>query len=188
MSIQNDKPLQVLRPAIWPDDKIIFYWVLAVEAAALLAGVIWHRPVAVFLSLVAMGILPGMPLFFHTIFHLSVKVEIFDGRFVITSYAGDRLIKLEKEQELLFKDIEYVYYLNREIEFLKAICRHFKGLKNLNTESDFSFNNLSKKYNITLKEYDECMRSLKGSCPDIGPEGASAFLQTRLNLKNYIWT
>lgn len=187
MSIENDKPLQVLRPAIWPDDNV-FYWILAVETVALLAGVILHNPGVFFSSLGFMAVLPGMPLFFHTIFHLSVKVRIFDDRFVITSFAGDNFIKLAQRQELFFKDVAYVYYLEKEIEFLKAFCSHFEGLKNLKTEEDFTFHNISKKYNVTQEKYNEALQKVKKIFPEIDLEGAGAFLQTKLNLKKYIWT
>jgi hypothetical protein len=188
MSIQNNKPLQVLRPAIWPDDKNVFYWIFAVEVASLLAGAILHNQIMVFLSLVFTAILPGIPLFFHTAFHLLAKVEIFDDRFVLTSYIGNNLIKLEKKQELFFREIGYVYYLKREIEFLEAFCSHFKRLKDIKTESDFTFDSISKKYKITREEYDECLRKIKNLPSDINSDGVSAFLQTKLNLKKYIWT
>ncbi len=187
MPVKNSEPLQVLRPAILPDDNV-FYWVLAVEIIAVLVGMAFHNRGVALVALMFMGVLPGMPLFFHTVFHLSVKIEIFDDRFVITSYAGDNFVRFAHKQEMSFRDIAYVYYLEREIGALKSFCGHFRGVKDLKAEADFSFDSLAKKYSVTREDYDKSLARVRNSLSDIDPECVSAFLKTKLNLKKYVWT
>ncbi|MBF0530313.1 MAG: hypothetical protein HQK55_13775 [Deltaproteobacteria bacterium] len=183
-SNESTRPLRVMKPAILPDDNA-FYWILAIEAIGVLAGLILHKPTVSLVSLVFMGTLPGIPLFFHTIFHFAVKVQIFADKLSVTSYLGNNVIKFASRQEIHFGEITYVYYLEQEIKFLRTFCNHFRGLKNISKENDFTFDGLSQKYKISREEYDEHLRKTKESLPDLESQGVF-FLKTKLNLNKYM--
>jgi hypothetical protein len=185
MSNKNDRPLQVIKPAILPDDNI-FYWILAVEITGLLVGAILHNRTVALSSLMFMAVLPGMPLFFHAIFHLTVTVKVFDDKLTIHTFAGSSsFIKIPWRQEIFFKDITYVYYLDKEIKFLQAFCSHQRAFKKLSEETDFTFNNLSKKYMLSREYFDEWFKKTEELFPDLKSVDARFFLKTNLNLKKY---
>jgi hypothetical protein len=117
---RSNQPLEVIRPAILPDDVWLLYLFLAAETIGALYGFIAHVPVALFLSLVVMGLFPGMPLAFHSIARFTVRIELFEDRFAVVSVRPlGGLLRIGREQRLGFKDISYAYYLEREIDFLK---------------------------------------------------------------------
>jgi hypothetical protein len=117
---ESSKPLEVLRPAVLPDDAWLLCLFLAAETIGALYGFVAHVPVALFLSLVVMGLFPGMPLAFHSILHFTVRIGVFEDRFEVSSVSPlQRFLRVGRVQQLRFKDISYAYYLEKEIDFLK---------------------------------------------------------------------
>jgi hypothetical protein len=185
MPIQDEQP-QVLRPAVWPDDKKLFYWIIAGELAGLSASLFFHNVSLAFFFAVLIGLLPGMPLFFHAVFHFLVTVRVWGNNLSVTSYVPGAYVKTPRYQEASFSDIDYVYYLEREIELLKRLCRRFKGVRGLSTETDFTFGNLSKKYGVTRDEFDGCLHSERDLIAEVSPAGFEVFLRTKLDMKAYL--
>ena len=69
--------------------------------------------------------------------------------------------------------------------FLELFCNHLERLKNLEEGSDFTFDNLSRKYKISPEEYGECLRKTKKIFYNINAGSVDFFLKTRLNVKKY---
>lgn len=189
----------ILRPAILLDDRSLFYVIFVLEIAALLVGIIMRNQVVSFLAIVVMGVLPGMPIFFHTVFHFSVEVRIFNDRLLITSYAGDNVIRAGTHQEIFFGEIAFVYCLEREIDFIIKFLRHLQPFKIPRSEHDLTEHNLTKKYGISREESLDAFLTAQGAVSGNGrvlsqgdPGGAgdlfTAYLITSVDIAKYLRT
>lgn len=175
-SAQIDKPLRILKPAILPDDVWLFYVILAIEIIALVFGIIKNSSQTITMSLACICIIPGMPIFFHSIFHFTARFEIFERRFVFISYnLFERFLKVSRRQEMAYDEIAYVYYLKREIDFLEKFVRYMnKRQKPID-------------YDILETGIDEKILSeIQKSSDETDINVCKIFLKTKLNLTKYI--
>jgi hypothetical protein len=139
---------QTLRPSILPDNRKMF--AIPVVAAVTFSAICWASGVyaAALVPLVIIVVFPGLPIFFHLIFFLAVKFEISPDRLVVVDYAGDKFVKLPRRQEIRFDDIDYVYYLEKEINLLLNLRSALKKYKIPGGETDYTAENLISKYGV----------------------------------------
>lgn len=139
---------QTLRPSILPDNRKMF--TIPVVAAAALSAIFWASGfhAAAFVPLIIIVVFPGLPIFFHLIFFLAVKYEISSDRLVVVDYAGDKFVKLPRRQEIRFDDIDYVYYLEKEINLLLNLRSVLKKYKIPGGETDYTTVNLTSRYGV----------------------------------------
>jgi hypothetical protein len=177
-SAQVDKPLKILKPAILPDDVWLFYVIFAIEIIALVFGIIRNSPQTITMSLAFMCIIPGMPIFFHSIFHFTAKFELFEERFAFISYnLFERFLKVSKRQEMAYDEVAYVYYLKREIDFLKKFVHYMNKIQK------------PIDYDILGMDVDEKILSeIQKSSDETDTNVCKIFLKTQLNLTRYIRT
>jgi hypothetical protein len=170
-----NQPLRVLRPAIFPDDMWLVYLFVAAEAVGALYGFVAHVPVALFLSLVVMGLFPGMPLAFHSIAHFTVRIEVFEDRFAVVSvWPLGSLLRIGREQQLGFKDISYAYYLEREIDFLKRFVESAEHERETTGFDDLILAGVRGEIRVPDAARDD------SNIPEV-------FLRTKLDFSKYLW-
>jgi hypothetical protein len=125
-----------------PDNRKMF--AIPVVAAVALSAMCWASGLhaAALVPLIVIVVFPGLPIFFHLIFFLAVKFEIFADRLVVVDYAGDKFVKLPRRQEMHFDDIDYVYYLEKEINLLLNLRTKLKKYKISGNETNYTAENL----------------------------------------------
>jgi hypothetical protein len=179
MSTETNKPLEVLKPAILPDDAWLFYSILAAEIIAAAYGFIRDVPAAIYSSLIFMGLFPGMSIFLHSIFHFNVRIELFDDRFTVVSFCPlERFLKIGRKQQLTFKDISYVYYLEKEISFLKKFVAHAKNKR--------KSANLDDLFRAGIDGQIGVLQAARGSLQELDENVRKVFLKTKLNFSRYL--
>jgi hypothetical protein len=176
---ETSKPLEVLKPAILPDDAWLFYSIFAVEMIGAAYGLIRDVPLATYLSLIVMGVIPGMPVFIHSIFHFTVRIELYEDRFTVVSFRPlVRFLKVGRRQQLAFKDISCVYYLEKEISFLKKFVAHAKK-----KATPAGFEDLIR---AGIDGEIELPQAAHGSFQELGDDICKVFLKTKLNFSRYL--
>ena len=72
--LKHGKPIETLRPAILPDERKLFFYPLIIAAAVSIAGIILSNIIMIVLPLIILAVFPGLPVLFHLIYHLFVKI------------------------------------------------------------------------------------------------------------------
>jgi hypothetical protein len=151
--------IQTFRPAVLPDNKkLVYYPVIAVLIVSTI-GLALSNPVMIVLPLIILAVFPGLPLFFHALFHLLVKIEVYPEKIIVTDLAGNRLVGAGRRQEIRFEDIWCMYYLDKEINLLVSLAEKLKEYKVPHSETNYTKGNLTAKYGVP----DELLRTFEES-------------------------
>ena len=123
---KHDKTTETLRPAVLPDDKRVFSYPVFIGLTISVVGFFLDNNIMVVLPLIVLAVFPGLPVLFHLIYYLFVKVEILPDRLIITAYVSDRFVRFKTHQEITFSEICYINYLGKEISFCTFEFRSFE--------------------------------------------------------------
>lgn len=158
----------------------LVYVVLAIEIAIGLYGFISSGTIGIAIIMtITMCVFPGMLIFFHSIFHFSVKLEVFDDHFVVTSYDPlERFLRVSHQQQLAFKDVSYAYYLGKEIDFLKEFIRHANNKQEAVNVADL--------FRMGIDGEISFPQATQESMHGVDDNICKVFLNTKLNFPKYI--
>ena len=149
---------ETMRPAVLPDDSRLLYVVLAVGLAVSMAGLAINNYVVVVLPLIVLAVFPGLPIFFHLLYHLLVKIEVDADMITVTDHAGAPFVRLASSQQISFDEICYVYYLEKEINLLKNLRGRLRKFKISPKETDYTRQNLTARYRVseeTIRRFEQ---------------------------------
>ena len=82
---------------------------------AIVGYVIGNIPLAV-CPLIVLAIFPGMPIAFHSIYFISVRISLQDGTLSVRDFAGDPFVSYPHTQTIELAQVVYVYHLGNEAE------------------------------------------------------------------------
>ena len=117
------------RPSVLPDNKKLFIYPLAVCLTIASIGIIIKNPIVIVLPLIVLAVFPGLPVFFHLLIYLFVKIELHPDKIVVKDYLGNNIVRSPRLQEMAYTDIAYIYYLSKEINLLKNLQKMLKKYK-----------------------------------------------------------
>jgi len=160
-----------LRPAVLPDDVKVFLIPVTIGSIIAVVGGIIGNLIMVVLPLIMLAVFPGLPILFHFLFHLMVKIEILDDRLKVTDYASNAFVKAGSHQEILFNDISYVYYLGREINLLTSLRNKLKEFNIAGDEADYTKDNLVRSYGVPERVLTEFESSSQKGLTDYAATG-----------------
>ena len=154
---------QAIRPSILPDNKKLVAYPLIVCLIISAIGIAAKNLVIVILPLIVLAVFPGLPVFFHLLFYLFVKIELYPHKIVVKDYTGNKIVKVPSLQEIAFADIRYIYYLGKEINLLKNLTGKLRKYNLSPKEKNFTRENLAAKYCVpseTIEEFENSSRNI----------------------------
>jgi hypothetical protein len=140
--------IQTLRPSVLPDSKKLLYYPLGIGLTLSAIGLVLANPILIALPLIVLAVFPGLPVFFHLLFHLLVKIEIHPQKIIVTDLAGNPFVGAGWRQEIHFDHIRYMYYLGKEISLLRNLRARLRKFRIPAAETDYTPGNLTAKYNV----------------------------------------
>jgi hypothetical protein len=130
-----------------------------------------HNPALSFFGIVVALVFPGLPLFFHTLFHFTSEFAFFHDRLVVTSYGFLRIIRVPFRQEIRYDEVQYVYFLDKEDRVLRKL-RDTVGRSTIpGSEMDYRKENLSQKYGIPKSTWDNFVEHCRTDLDDDATAG-----------------
>lgn len=150
--------IETLRPNILPDNRKVLYYLLAFGLSISAIGAAIKNPVMIVLPLIMLATLPGLPILFHLIWHLLVRIEIHPEKIAVIDYAGDRIVRARSHQEMHFNDICYIYYARKEVDLLVNLRSKLKKFKIPAEETNYTRQNLTAKYSVpddVIRKFEE---------------------------------
>lgn len=149
---------ETMRPAVLPDNRKLLYSALAVGLLVSVVGLAIKNYVVAVLPLIVLAVFPGLPIFFHLLYHLLVKIELGADRIMVTDYAGAPFVRSASRQQISFDEVCYVYYLEKEINILKNLRGRLRKFKISPKETDYTRQNLVARYRVseaTIRRFEE---------------------------------
>ena len=146
---------KTIRPSILPDNKKIVIYPLVVCLVIAGIGIIIKNPIVIVLPLIVLAVFPGLPVFFHLLMHLFVKIELHPDKIVVKDYFGNNIVQCPRLQEIAYADTAYIYYLAKEINLLQNLSNKLKKYKLSQKETDYTKENLTKKYAVPAEKIEE---------------------------------
>ena len=150
---------KTIRPSILPDNKKLVIYPLAVCLVIAGIGIIIKNLIVVVLPLIVLAVFPGLPVFFHLLMHLFVKIELHPDKIVVKDYLGNNTARPPYRQEMAYTDIAYIYYLSKEINLLQNLRNKLKKFKLSPKEKDYTKENLIAKYAVPADKIEEFEKS-----------------------------
>jgi hypothetical protein len=157
---------KTIRPSILPDNKKLVVYPLIVCLAIAGVGIIIKNPIVIILPLIVLGVFPGLPIFFHLLMHIFVKIELHPERIVVKDYLGNKIVRAPMRQEMAYADIAYIYYLGKEINLLKNLVKKLKKYKLSPKEDDYTRENLTGKYGVPVEKIESFEKDSKNILND----------------------
>jgi len=152
-----------IRPSILPDNKKLVIYPLVVCLVIAGIGIIINNPIVIALPMIVLAVFPGLPVFFHFLMHLFVKIELHPDKIVVKDYLGNNIIRSSFLQEIAYTDIAYIYYLSKEINLLQNLRNKRKNFKLSPTEFDYSIENLTERYAVPtemIREFEKSSQNI----------------------------
>lgn len=168
---KHETKIQILRPAILPDNRKLFFYPIIVGTAVSIAGVFLSNIIIIVLPLIILTVFPGLPIFFHLIFHLFVKIELLSDKLVIIDYVGNRFVKSKTRQEIHFSDICYIYYVGKEVNLLLNLKTKLKKFKIPAKETNYTKDNLFNRYTVPKDIFERFEKSSQKTLTDYTATG-----------------
>jgi len=140
--------MQTLKPSILPDNRKFVLYPLFAGLIVTGIGLLIGHVIMIVLPLIILAVFPGLPILFHLIFHLFVRIHIDVDRLVVRDYVGNRFVKYRSYQQICFGDIAYIYYLEKEINLLLTLRTVLKKFKIPAKEMDYTKRHLMERYGI----------------------------------------
>ena len=151
--------IKTIRPSVLPDNKKLFIYPAVVCLVIAAIGIIIKNPIVIILPLIVLAVFPGLPVFFHLLMHLFVKIELYPDKIVVKDYLGNNILRFPRLQEMAYTDIAYIYYLSKEINLLKNLRSKLKKFKLSPKETDYTKENLVAKYAVPTEKIEEFEKS-----------------------------
>jgi hypothetical protein len=150
---------KTIRPSILPDNKKLVIYPVVVCLVIAGIGIIIKNPIVIVLPLIVLAVFPGLPIFFHLLMHLFVKIELHPDKIVVKDYLGNNIVRPPFLQEMAYADIAYIYYLSKEINLLKNLRKKLKKFKLSPKENDYTRENLVTKHSVPAEKLEEFEKS-----------------------------
>jgi len=80
---------ETVRPSILPDNKKLVIYPLMICLVTAGIGIIIKNPIVIVLPLIVLAVFPGLPVFFHLLMHIFVKIELHPHKIVVKDYPVD---------------------------------------------------------------------------------------------------
>ena len=157
---------ETLRPAVLPDDKRLFLYPLVIGLIISVVGFFLDNNIMVVLPLIVLAVFPGLPVFFHLIYYLFVKIEILPDRLIVTDYVSDRFVRYKMHQEIFFSELCHIYYLGKEINLLLNLRSKLKKFKISPSETDYTKTNLVNRYGVPEAQFEKFEQSSQKTLTD----------------------
>jgi len=148
-----------LRPSILPDNTKLVIYPLVVCLLIVSIRTIIKNLIVIALPLIVLAVFPGIPLFFHFLMHLFVKIEVHPDKIIVKNYLGNNIVRSPRLQEMAYDDIAYIYYLSKEINLLQNLRNKLKKFKLSPKENDYTKENLIAKYAVPADKIEEFEKS-----------------------------
>ncbi|MHC4174332.1 MAG: hypothetical protein ACYTBX_04350 [Planctomycetota bacterium] len=168
---RHDKTTETLRPAVLPDDKRVFSYPVFIGLTISVVGLFLDNYIMVVLPLIVLAVFPGLPVLFHLIYYLFVKVEILPDRLIITDYVSDRFVRFKTHQEITFSEICYINYLGKEINLLLNLRNKLKKFRIPPGETDYTKANLISRYGVPEALFEKFEKSSQKTLTDYTATG-----------------
>ena len=146
---------KTIRPSILPNNKKLVIYPVIVCLVIAGIGIIIQNPIVIVLPLIVLAVFPGLPVFFHSLMHIFVKIELHPHKIVIKDYLGNNIVRPSRLQEMAFADIAYIYYLSKEINLLTNLRSKLRKFKLSPKEIDYTKENLVAKYAVPAQEIEK---------------------------------
>ena len=150
---------KTIQPSILPDNKKLVIYPLVVCLLIAGVGIIINNPIVIVLPLIVLAVFPGLPVFFHLLMHLFVKIELHPDKIVVKDYLGNNIVRPPFLQEMAYAEIAYIYYLSKEINLLQNLRNKLKKFKLWPKENDYTRENLVAKYAVPAEQIDSFEKS-----------------------------
>jgi hypothetical protein len=151
--------IKTIRPSVLPDNKKLVIYPLVVCLVIAGVGIIIKNLIVVILPLIVLAVFPGLPIFFHLLMHIFVKIELHSNKIVVKDYLGNNIVRPGWLQEMAYADIAYIYYLSKEINLLSNLRSKLKKFKLSPKEFDYTKENLTAKYSVPFEKIEEFEKS-----------------------------
>ncbi len=155
-----------IRPSILPDNKRLVIYPVVVCLLIAGIGIIIKNLIVIVLPLIVPAVFPGLPIFFHLLMHLFVKIELHPDKIVVKDYLGNNIVRAPFLQEMAYADIAYIYYLSKEINLLMNLHSKLKKFKLSPKENDYTRENLVAKYGVPAEKIEEFEKSTQNILND----------------------
>jgi len=177
---ETGKVKHVIKTTILPDDKRLISYPIYSALIIAIAGLLLENKIIIFVSLI-IPLLMGFAISIHLLYFLFTKIEIYDDKLIIVNRIGHKIVKSNSRQEIYFDDIDYVYFLEKELNILLALRDKLKDYKISEKEKNYTTENLIEKYKIPREIVE--VEKFSNIEPDI--ENIEPFLHTTINFKEY---
>jgi hypothetical protein len=164
--LKNDSMTETLRPAVLPDDRRVFLYPVVIGLIISLVGFFLDNIIMLVLPLIILAVFPGLPVLFHLIYHLFVKIEVLQDRLVITDYVSDRFVRFKAHQEISFSELAYINYVGKEINLLQNLRSKLKKFKIPPGETDYTKANLVSRYGVAEDIFEKFEKSSQKTLTD----------------------
>jgi hypothetical protein len=151
--------IKTIRPSVLPDNKKLVIYPVVVCLVIAGIGIIIKNPIVIVLPLIVLAVFPGLPVFFHLLIYLFVKIELHPDKIVVKDYLGNNIVRSPHLQEMAYADIAYIYYLSKEINLLKNLQKMLKKYKLSPQENDYTKENLATKYAVPAEQIEKFEKS-----------------------------
>ena len=159
------------RPAVLPDDKRLFSYPIIIGLAVCAVGVFLVNVIMIVLPLIILAVFPGLPVLFHLVYHIFVKIEILSDKIIVTDHVSDSVVKIKSHQEIAFSEIRYIYYLGKEINLLSNLRSRLKKFKIPAEEMNYTKGHLIDHYGIPEDVYEKFEESSQKTLTDFTATG-----------------
>jgi len=168
---KHDRTVETLRPAVLPDDRRLFLYPIAVGLVIMATGFCLDNRIMLVLPLIVLAVFPGLPVFFHLIYHLFIKIELLPDRLVVTDWVSDGFVRCDRHQEIFFSEMYYVTYLSKEINLLLNLRNRLKAFKIPGRETDYTKANLVSRHGVPEALFERFERSSQKALTDLTATG-----------------
>jgi len=83
---------ETICPSILPDNKKLVIYPLIVCLVIAGVGIIIKNLIVTVLPLIALAGFPGLPIFFHLLMHIFVKIELYPHKIVVKDYLDNNIV------------------------------------------------------------------------------------------------
>ena len=91
--------IKTIRPSVLPDNKKLVIYPLMVCLVIAGVGFIVRNLIVIVLPLIVLAVFPGLPVFFHSLMHIFVKIELHPQKIVVKDYLGNNIVRPTRPQE-----------------------------------------------------------------------------------------
>jgi hypothetical protein len=149
---------RVIRQKVMPDNHW-FVWGPVIVAALISTGsLLAGYPVIAIVPWIFCVVFPGLPIFFHLIYHLAVSINLAEDHFVVRDYASDPFVNSRGKSILPYAEVSFIYYVDREYNFLSYLRKMLKKYRLKKNEVDYREPNLKDRYSVPTADLERIRR------------------------------